>query len=212
MDDQRPADASWVVPALPRPATPPLASPALLAITGAVDALLAGPVSGRPVDVSSVLVLAERLRGGALAALGELDATGQHADDGAPSAAVWLRREQTLGDDAARATVGLARRLRADLAGLGALLRSGGTTVEHVRAVSAGTAGLDEELVAAAQPALVDLVEAAEPAHVRRELRERAHAVDPELGREAARRQEARQGFFADPRRRRRRPRRHARR
>ncbi len=194
-----PAPVGWCVPGVRPTAGPPRPSGVLQAARRSVEAVLAAPVSGRPVDVAALLSLAEQLRGAALAALAELDRTGGHHDDGAPTAAVWLRRTSGLGDDTARATVRLATRLRDELPALGLLLRSGRTTVEHVRAVAAGTAGLDPTVVRDAGDALCALALTAEPAVVRRELRSRAEAIDPELGRDTARRQSARQGLYVDP-------------
>ncbi len=168
-------------------------------LVAAVDVLAGGPVSGCPVDLAVLLAQAERLRGLGLLGLGELEVSRGYAADGSVSAAAWLRRTQVIGDDSARAAVRLAGRLRAELAGLGQALLAGHTTVEHVRAVAAGTAGLDSELVTAACGALVELVGSAAPHTVRLELRQRAQAVDGALGRDAARRQQARRGFYADP-------------
>ncbi len=199
MEQESDPGQGWCVPGVARPEAPPEPSAVVRAVGVAVEALRAGPVSGRPVDVAAVLALGERLRGAGLAGLAELDASGQYADDGAASAAVWLRRTQTIGEDTARATVRLAGRVRAELPDLLALLREGATTLEHLRAVAAGTAGLDPDLVRAAQPALVELARLAAPAQLRHELRCRAEAIDPDLARDAARRQHARQGFYADP-------------
>ena len=77
----------------------------------ALPTFLCAPVSGRPADVAVLLVLAERLRAVAVRGLAELEASGAYVGAGASSAAVWLRREQVLGADAARSTVRLAQRL-----------------------------------------------------------------------------------------------------
>ena len=198
MFEEQPTElAAWVVPGSAR-GVGVQPSPRLQAVQQAVEALADAPVSSRPVDARVLLVLAERLRALAVAAVGELDATGAYGDDGAASAATWLRREQVLGVDAARATVRLAARLREDLPVVARAWQDGETTEEHVRALAAGTQGLDADLVAQAQEPLLDLVAVAEPAQVRRQLRERAEALEPALEREAERRQRARQGLFAD--------------
>jgi len=173
-------------------------SATVAALVSAVDGLVALPVSGCPVDLAVVLAQAERLRGVGLLGLGELAVSRDYAADGSVSAAAWLRRTLVVGDDSARAAVRLAGRLRAELADLGRALLAGRTTVEHVRAVAAGTAGLDSDLVAAAGAALVELAAVAAPATVRLELRRRAESIHPALGRDAARRQRARRGFYAD--------------
>lgn len=187
----------WAAPGVHRETRPEVPGVAVVLVQQAVRDLVAAPPSGRPADVAAVLGLAEQLRGLGLRELAELDASGQHVDAGHATAASWLRATQTIGDDSARAAVRLAARVRQELPALGRLLEDGGTTLEHVRAVAAGTQGLDPELVRDAQQALVDLVEVAEPARVRRELRERAEAVDSALARDAARRQQERQGFSA---------------
>ena len=176
----------------------PVVSATVAALVAAVDVLVALPVSGCPVDLAVVLAQAERLRGVGLLGLGELEVSRGYASDGSVSAAAWLRRTLVVGDDSARAAVRLAGRLRAELADLARALLAGRTTVEHVRAVAAGTARLDSDLVAAAGAALVELAGVAAPAAVRLELRRRAESIQPALGRDAARRQRARRGFYAD--------------
>ena len=194
----------WCVPGVTpsRPAEPAVEVPApvLLALRAAVDAAVhavheVGP-SGRACDVHEVLVLAERLRGLALVELGELDASRDYVAAGSVSAAAWLRRTLTIGEDSARATVRLAGRLRQDLTTLQDDLTAGRTTLEHVRAAAAGTAGLDPDLVASVGPALSALTQSVEPAVVRRELRRRAESIDPRLAEDAARRQHARRGLW----------------
>ena len=137
-------------------------------------------------------------RARACAQLAALDASGQYADAGAPSAAVWLRRTLTVSEDTARAAVKLAVRVQTELPALGQALVDGETTLEHVRAVAAGVAGLDPQVVAESQEALVDLVAVAAPGQVRQELRERAEAIDPRLAAEAERKRQDRQGLYLD--------------
>lgn len=187
----------WCVPgvrALPSPGP----APELVAVQRAVDDLQACAPSGRTDDVSALLVLAERLRGSALTALAEMDDVGGHLATGDATAASWLPDQAVLSDRAARSTVALARQVRQDLPRLGELLTAGRTTMEHVRAVAEQVRGLDREVVAESEPALCELVAAADPATVRAVLEERADAVRPELGREAARRAHERRGFYAD--------------
>jgi len=178
---------------------PEVPSGVLLALRGAIEVVVAAGVSGRAVDVREALVLTERLRGLGLAGIGELDATGGFVAAGSVTAAAWLRRTMMIGEDSARAAVRLAGRVRSDLAGLGADLTAGLTTLEHVRAAAAGTAGLDPELVAAVAPQLSALVRALDPAAVRRELRQRADSIDPRLAEQAARRQHDRRGLRISP-------------
>ena len=193
-------DPGWCLPGVAASGAgrAPVVSATVAALVVAVDLLVALPVSGCPVDLAVVLAQAERLRGVGLLGLGELEVSRGYASDGSVSAAAWLRRTLVVGDDSARAAVRLAGRLRAELADLGRALLAGRTTVEHVRAVAAGTAGLDSDLVAAAGAALVELAGVASPATVRLELRRRAESIHPALGRDAARRQRARRGFYAD--------------
>ncbi|HEU0103558.1 MAG TPA: DUF222 domain-containing protein [Mycobacteriales bacterium] len=181
-----------------QPDPPAAVSDLVQDVQHAVRALIASPPTGRPTDVGAVLRLAEQLRGLGLRELAELDASGQYRDDEAPNAAVWLRRAMVLGDDSARAAVRLSGRLREELPLVLDQLIAGDTTLEHVRAAAAGTAGLDPDLVRGAQGSVGQLLLVADPATVRRQLRERAEAIDPELARDAVRRQRARQGLFAD--------------
>ena len=191
-------EVGWTVPGVLRPPAPAPASAEVLAVLAAVNALAARPPSGRPVDVATVLLLGERLHGLGLRELAALDASGQYADDGASSAAVWLGRTSTISDVTARSTVALATRVQAELPALGQALVDGATTLEHVRAVAAGTAGLDPAVVAEVQESLTDLVAVAVPAQVRRELRERAEAIDPRLAAKAERKRQDRQGLYLD--------------
>jgi hypothetical protein len=98
----------------------------------------------------------------------------------------------------ARAQVRLAEALRSDLPAVGELLRTGQVTVEHARAAVGGVRGLDPTVVRDSEPAICQLLQAADPPTVRAELRERAEAISPELGRDAERRAQARRGFTAD--------------
>ena len=93
----------------------------------------------------------------------------------APTAAAWLRRTMTIGEDSARASIRLAGRLREDLTTLQDDLTAGRTTLEHVRAAAAGTAGLDPDLVASL------CAEATDHA-VRRELEDEQRIVVDKLG------------------------------
>ena len=188
----------WGVPGLTRPAQPAPPSAGAAALLEAVDLFGGAPSSGRPADVAAVLRASEQLRGLALRELAALHASGQYADAGAPSAAVWLRRTLTVSEDTARAAVKLAVRVQSELPALGQALVDGETTLEHVRAVAAGVAGLDPQVVAESQEALVDLVAVAAPGQVRQELRERAEAIDPRLAAEAERKRQDRQGLYLD--------------
>ncbi len=188
----------WTVPGAGPASGETLLDPAVLAVQEAVDRLASSLPTGSPAGLALLLRCTEQLRGLVLRELGELDATGAYRDAGAASAAAWLRRQQVIGDDSARSAVRLAARLREDLVAVGQELCVGKTTLEHVRAAAAGTAGLDPEVVRQAQPGIGALMRVAEPAVVRRQLRERAEAIDPRLAEDAARRQQARRGFFAD--------------
>ncbi len=197
------ADAGWCVPGVtPAPAPPPAVGPGVQSLRSSVDSLLAEPLSGRTPDLAALLVLSERLRGRALAELGECGARSAFAADlstTAVSAAGWLRHTMTIGEDAARSTVRLAGRLRDDLPALAVDLLAGATTVEHVQALAQATAGLDPDLVRAAGPALAALTRATDPGTIRRTVRERAESIDPRLAEHAARRQHERRGLHVSP-------------
>ena len=184
----------WAVPGL-LPAPGP--DPSIAVAREAVAALVARSASGRPVDVAALFSLSEQLQGLALRELAEMDASGRVAETGAVSTSTWLREELLLTDDAARAQVRLASALRDDVPQVDELLCDGATTLEHARAVVAGTRGLDRTVLADAQPAIVALVATTDPATVRTQLRERAEAIHPELGQEAERRAHARRGITA---------------
>ncbi|HWH28948.1 MAG TPA: DUF222 domain-containing protein, partial [Mycobacteriales bacterium] len=170
----------------------------VVAVQQAVEALRRRAPSGRPGDVSALLGLRNSLDGLVLQELAEMEVSGGQLAVGAVTAATWLRDDQRISDVSARAQVRLGTRLREELPGLGALLREGRTTEEHARAALAGVAGLDPVIVRDCDEAICALVSSADPAAVRAQLRERAEAVDPELGRDAERRAEARRGFTVD--------------
>lgn len=182
---------------LPGVRSVPAAGPSrvVLDVQHSLQALRSVGATGTPEDTSLLLALAEQLRGLALRELAELDAVGAV---GSCTSAAWLQETALLSDVAARSTVRLAVRLREDLPQLGALLQSGGTTVEHARAVMDGVAGLDRGVLRDSQDALCALVRSTDPTGVRLHLKERADAIRPELGREAARRAHDRRGFYAD--------------
>lgn len=190
---------AWTAPGASGDAEAPVMSFEVAAAHEAVAALVAAPVSGRPVDVAAVLRMAEQLRGLALQFLGEMEVTGSHLADGAPTTATWLRDRQLLSDAGARAQVRLAAALRDDLPGVGAKVRAGDTTVEHARAAVAGTAGLDRDVVRDSDEAICGLLASTDPQTVRTELRERAEAISPELGRNAEKRAHERRGISLDP-------------
>ncbi len=193
-----PADG-WVVPGVhlqPAPAAP---RATLAQLVAAVDAAVAEEPSGREADTALLLSLRERVQGLALRELAALGRSGDYAAGSAFPVALstWVQKQQHVGDDAARSTVRLAQRLDDDLPGVREALLAGQTTVEHARAVHAGTRGLDGDLVRAAAGPLADLARTADPHTVRRELRERAEAIEPALGEDAARKQHQRRGLSA---------------
>ncbi len=191
------SEAPWCVPGAgfapaPRPLTPEVA-----ALSAAVDAVAAQAASGLAESTALLLRLTQRLHGLALRELAEVDRTGDHGRGSSVPVPLssWLQAQLHVGDDAARGTVRLARRLDDELPAVRDALVAGETTLDHVRAVHAGTGGLDADLVRAAQRPLAELASTAEPAVVRRELRERAEAIEPRLGEDAARRQHQRRGL-----------------
>ena len=188
----------WGAPGVLRPAAPSRPRPAAVRLLEAIQDLAAEPASGRPADVTAVLQAGQQLQGLGLRELAAMQASGQYADDGAASAAVWLRGTTVVSDATARATVKLAARVQSELPALGQALVEGSTTLEHVRAAASGLAGLDPAVIGQVQESLVDLVAVARPAEVRRVLRERAEAVDPRLAAEADRKRQDRQNLYLD--------------
>lgn len=188
----------WSRPGVSDDADAAVPSPAVDAVTTAVAALAATPASGRPVDVAALLRASEQLQGFTLRAVAEMDATGTFLSAGAVTAATWLRDTEVISDLGAKAKVRLATTLRDELPRVEALLCDGDTTLDHARAVVAGTRGLDPRIIADSQEAICALLATADPRTVRTELRERAEAISPELGHDAERRAHARRGFTAD--------------
>ena len=193
-----PGPGQWAVPGVPRPAQPAGPAPLIAQLGGVLDALHGhGPVSGTAVDTLALLRLAEQARGLALRELAELDATGTVLPGVRATPASWLRDTQLLGNDTARATVRLARRLRDTLPQIGQLLCAGGTTHEHAAAVAHGVHGLDQQILADTDAAGAFTAQArtADPGTVRRQLRDKAHALDDRLGADTDRRARDRQGL-----------------
>ena len=186
---------AWAVPGVARPA--PAVAPLLGHLREVLDAVeAAGPLSGSRADTALLLRLAERARALALREVAEMDAVGGHQVAGRTSTtASWLRDERMLSDASARATVRLAVQLRDELPGVGALLRSGATTVEHASAVVGGVHGLGRDTVRDSEQGLCALAQATDPADLRRRLRDKAYAVDDKLAAEAERRARERMGL-----------------
>lgn len=189
--------ALWCVPGV-RPVSVAGPSAVLQTLVRAVQAVRQARPTGSAVDTEVLLGLAEQLRGLSLRELAELDAVGGQQVSGARTSASWFKDTARVSEVTARATVRLAVRLRDEVPQLGALLCQGGTSLEHVRAVADGTAGLDRQVLRDSQDGLCALVQATDPTSVRVWLREKADAVRPELGREVARRARDRRGFYAD--------------
>ena len=178
------------------PARPTAAPPVHPAVAGVARAQSEGSLAcGSLADTAALSRAAESVQGLALRELAAVDTHRTHTHVGRASAAGWLGDVLTLDDTAARARVRLARRLSDDLDRLGDLLLDGGTTVAHTAAVHAGLRGLPPQVVADSQGALVVLAQHLDPPTLARELRERAHAVSDDLGREAERRQRQRAGL-----------------
>ena len=198
-DDDATAKPWWHAPGVDeQPAAPAGPSAGVVALQQQAEQLRRQMATGAPADVAALFALSDSLRGLALAELAEMDATGSHLTTGAPTTASWLREQRTVSDVAARAEVRLATALREELPGVGALLRQGAITVEHARAAVAGTRGLDPRVVQDSDPAICALVTSTDPPTVRAYLRERAEAINPELGRESERRAHERRGLTLD--------------
>jgi hypothetical protein len=196
VDALPPADSEfWATPGVTPAAAGP--SPLLGELRGVLDRLEAhGPVSGSAADTAELLALAERARGLGLRELAEMDVVGGHLRPGQSSTtASWLRDQQNLTDSAARGAVRLATALRDDLPAVGELLTAGEITVEHAHAVIAGVRGLDREIVREAQDGLCALAQVADPADLRKRLRDKAAAINDKIAAEAERRARERMGL-----------------
>ncbi len=185
-------------PGVPAPPVHALVADLQAAVTALADAQADGRLAtGSLVDTAALLRTAEAVAGLALVEVAGVDRSRSYAGVGRASAAGWVGATLGVSESAARAKVGLSRRLTEDLAPLGARLCAGGTTVGHCSAVVGGLRGVRPEVVSESMAPLLDLTELLDPPSLHRELRERALAVSPALAEEQQRRQRQRVGLTA---------------
>ncbi|HMA46584.1 MAG TPA: DUF222 domain-containing protein, partial [Frankiaceae bacterium] len=124
---------------------------------------------------------AERLR-----RLAVFDAAGGAAASGARGTAGWLRWRCRTGAGQAATQVSVARALDRTLPGTRAALAAGDISFEHARVLVYATADVPAELVAAAEPMLVDHAHSLEPNRLRIVAEHwRAHVVPDASDRDA---------------------------
>jgi hypothetical protein len=143
------------------------------------------------------------LQGQWLRRLAALDARGAAgADQGEPalSTAGWLRRRLRLSASAASGAVRTARALfRGPLAATAQALLAGELSPAHATAVADGTQQLPGQVVAEAEPVLLEAARQLDPAQLRRLVAQLCLVADPDgADRQAERRQE-RRGVWLSP-------------
>jgi hypothetical protein len=147
--------------------------------------------------------LADRLHGHWLKELAALDAAGAAgADQGqpAPSTASWLRHRLRMGSGAAHSTVRCARALfRGPLAGTGQALTSGDISVAHARVLADGTHALPTQVVAEAEPVLVEAARRLDPPTLRQAVGWLLQVADPDRADAVAERRHGRRGLWLSP-------------
>jgi hypothetical protein len=132
-----------------------------------------------PARVKALATAAAAIEGLYLRELGEFDASGEFAFEGASSVASWVRRETGRSEREARDDVRLARRLR-QLPVLSAALIAGDLPVQAAELVARVALELPESLIAETEPALVDAARLMSFEDLRRYLAEKVAALAPD--------------------------------
>jgi hypothetical protein len=145
--------------------------------------------------------LLDRQEGLWLRELADLDAcgaAGADQDQPAPSTAAWLRRGLRMSAGVAHSTVRTARALfGGPLPQTAAALVAGEVSAAHATAVVDGTHQLPEQVVAAAEPVLVEAARRLDPPQLRRLVSHLVQVADPD-GADRQRRHE-RRGLWVSP-------------
>src|SRR5215211_2240204 len=180
----------------------------LVSLTAAVDALDAEDLTGLPdATLAEQLLelrrLVDRLEGQWLQRLAAVDARGAAgAEQGIQvgSTAAWLRRRLHVGAGAAASLVRTARALfRGPLTATAAALTAGEITTAHAAVVAHGTRDLPAQVVAEAEPVLVEAAGRLDPPRLRPVLDHLQQVTDPDgADRESERRQQ-RRGLWLAP-------------
>jgi hypothetical protein len=181
----------------------------LAALTAAVDGLDAEDSSGLadPVRAEEVLELRgllDRLEGHWLKDLADLDARGAAgAEQGVQvgSTAAWLRRRLRMGRGAAASAVRTARALfRGPLTATGHALAAGVISPAHARVLAQGIHDLSDQVIADAEPALLNAAAQLDPFRLRQVVGHLRLVADPAgADRDAQRRHERRGLWLARP-------------
>ena len=175
--------------------TPPLDALSV-ALAGVRDS--EPPLCERPGRVAALARAAASLAGIYLRELGQLDASGEFEQEGAASAASWVRRETGRSERDARDDVRLARRLR-QLPVLAAALIAGDVPVRTADLVARVALQLPAELVAETEPALVDAARLLTYEQLRRYLAEKVAALAPDALKDAIQSAYDRRRLYLDP-------------
>src|SRR5215211_1233376 len=180
----------------------------LVSLTAAVDALDAEDLTGLPdATLAEQLLelrrLVDRLEGQWRQRLAAVDARGAAgAEQGIQvgSTAAWLRRRLHVGAGAAASLVRTARALfRGPLTATAAALTAGEITTAHAAVVAHGTRDLPAQVVAEAEPVLVEAAGRLDPPRLRPVLDHLQQVTDPDgADRESERRQQ-RRGLWLAP-------------
>jgi len=180
----------------------------LVSLTAAVDALDAEDLTGLPdATLAEQLLelrrLVDRLEGQWLQRLAAVDARGAAgAEQGIQvgSTAAWLRRRLHVGAGAAASLVRTARALfRGPLTATAAALTAGEITTAHAAVVAHGTRDLPAQVVAEAEPVLVEAAGRLDPPRLRRVLDHLQQVTDPDGADRESERHQQRRGLWLAP-------------
>jgi hypothetical protein len=135
-----------------------------------------------------------------LATLDARGAAGADQDQPAPSTASWLRNRLRLSPAAAHSTVRTARALfGGPLPQTAAALLAGELSPAHAQVVVDGTHHLPEQVVAAAEPVLVDAARHLDPAELRRLAGHLVQVADPDGADRQRQHRHERRGLWLSP-------------
>ena len=182
---------------------------AAAAVGDAVGALVGSVSAGAVRDlthdqlsdlVSSVRRDLARLEAVELEAVGEVDARGSHSNDGALTAAAWLRMLTRATPAEATGLVRTARVLRTGvLPNTQAALAEGAISGRHAQVIAGGVADAPAGAVALIEPEAVAAAAEADVRAVANLMRAFRHALDPDEADAAALRRYERAGITLSP-------------
>ena len=187
-------------------ANPVAAAAAVMDAVGAlVGSVSAGAVRDLTHDQLRELVVSvrrdlARLEAVQLEAVGEVDARGSHNNDGALTAAAWLRMLTRATPGEATGTVQTARVLRTGvLPNTRAALADGAISGRHAQVIAKGVADAPAGAVALIEPEAVAAAAEADVRAVANLMRAFGHALDPDAADAAALRRYERAGVTFSP-------------